>query len=182
MCMQPSGVRPYQRWHWAGDEIVHEPAIPASRILPGTRQRKYPIDIRQFLSIEGNAVIRAHLRALLDSLAPQEQQLFTSRRSGAFDFRTRKVVQYLGTQVKYKQRSSRIIDDWCFPEETLALKEGDCEDLAFLLASLLEASGISGYCLRVALGAIEEHAKAGDRKSTRLNSSHIQKSRMPSSA
>ena len=29
---------------------------------------------------------------------------------------------------------------------------------------------------------VERHSEAGDRKSTRLNSSHIQKSRMPSSA
>lgn len=154
--MQPSGVRPCQRWHWAGDEIVYEPAIPASRILPGTRTRKYPIDVRQFLSIEDNAVIRKHLRALVNSLEPKEREQFTARRPGSFDFRSRKVLDYIRTHFRYR-RSGRTIDDWCFPEETLALKGGDCEDLAFVLATLLEASGISSYCLRVALGIITEH-------------------------
>jgi hypothetical protein len=42
-----------------------------------------------------------------------------------------------------------------FPDETLTLKRGDCEDRAFLLASLLLASGISSYNVRVALGKVK---------------------------
>jgi len=40
----------------------------------------------------------------------------------------------------------------------LALKGGDCEDFAFVIATMLEASGISSYCIRVALGSIVEHS------------------------
>lgn len=156
MCMQPNKIRPFQKWHWAGDEIVYEPIIPASRILPGTRTRQYPIDIRQFLSIQGNAVIRKHIQIIYDSLSPEDQRLFTSRQRGAFDFRVRKVLNYVRSNLRYK-RTGRSIDDWCFPEETLALKGGDCEDLSFVIATMLEASGISAYCLRVALGFIVEH-------------------------
>ena len=156
MCMQPNKIRPYQKWHWAGDEIVYEPVIPASRILPGTRTRKYPIDIRQFLSIQGNAVIREHIRRIYESLDLEDREVFNSRRRGAFDFRARKILNYIRTYLKYRP-TGRTIDDWCFPEETLALKGGDCEDLAFVIATMLEASGISTYCVRVALGLIVEH-------------------------
>jgi hypothetical protein len=50
---------------------------------------------------------------------------------------------------------------WCdiFPDETLSLKLGDCEDRAFLLASLMIASGISSYNIRVALGKVKISAK-----------------------
>ena len=46
-----------------------------------------------------------------------------------------------------------------------------------LLNTLLEAQNI---CLKGRL--VDEHKNAVDRKSTRLNSSHIEESRMPSSA
>jgi len=155
MCFQSTSVRSIQRYHWAGDEIVHEPIIPASRTIAGTRKRSYPIDIREYLSTEGNAVIRGHLRALVQELSPAEQARFSSERVGSFDFRVQAVCDYLGRTVRY-QASGRAFDEWRFPDETLAAGGGDCEDLAFALAALLEASGISGYCLRVALGTFSQ--------------------------
>jgi hypothetical protein len=149
-------VRPYQRWHWAGDEIVHDPVIPASRVVPGTDKKHYPIDIREYLSIEGNAVIRHKLRALVRGLKGTGKARFLSRQRGAFDFRARTVAAYVGG-LSYIP-AGRGFDHWLFPEETLANGGGDCEDLAFLLAALLEASGISAYCIRVALGSIIDHS------------------------
>ncbi len=156
MCMQFTGVRPYQRWHWAGDEIVYDPIVPASRTIPGTKRARYPIDIRQYVSIEGNAVIRGALTELRESLPPGGQTLFGSRQPGAFDFRARSIAEFVSRRIAYR-RSTRQLDQWLFPEETLALRRGDCEDLAFLLAALLEASGVSSFCLRVALGIIVDH-------------------------
>ena len=43
-------------------------------------------------------------------------------------------------------------DFWLFPDESLSLALGDCEDSAILLATLLIAAGISRYCVRVVLG------------------------------
>lgn len=106
MCMQVTGVRPYQRWHWGGDEIVYDPIIPASRTVPGTKRARYPIDIRQYLSIEGNAVIRGALSKLQDGLSLKEQTRFGSRQPGAFDFRARKVVEFVGSRIRYR-RSAR---------------------------------------------------------------------------
>jgi len=155
MCLQPTSVSSIQRYHWGGDEIVHEPIIPASRTIARTRQRSYPIDIREYLSTESNAVIRAHLRALVKGLGPAEQALFGSGAAGSFDFRMQAVCDYVSQQLRY-QKTGRGFDEWRFPDETLAAGGGDCEDLAFALAALLEASGISAYCLRVALGSFTQ--------------------------
>ncbi len=152
--MQATAVRPYQRWHWAGDEIVNEPVVPASRVVPGTTRKRYPIDIREYLSTAGNAVVRDALRRLVRGLKPAEKARLYSRRPGAFDFRAATVASFVG-RMRYLP-VGRAFDNWLFPEETLANGGGDCEDLAFLLAALLEASGISAYCLRVALGSITD--------------------------
>jgi hypothetical protein len=155
MCMQTTHVRPYQRWNWAGDEIVHNTAIPASRMLPGGKRKNYPIDIREYLSIEDNAVIRYHLDTLMKEQPASVRSDFASRNAGSFDLRSLKVTEYM-SRFHYRWAARRF-DEWLFPEETLALGGGDCEDLAFLLASLLESSGISPYCLRVALGSVIKH-------------------------
>ncbi len=153
MCMQTSQVRPYQKWHWAGDEIVPDPIIPASRVVPGTKRTRYPIDIREYLSIEGNAVVRRELHGLLEGLNAADRARFFSRQAGSFDFRADQVRGRLG-RLRYR-RSTRRFDTWQFPDETLACGGGDCEDLAFLFAALLQAAGISDYCLRVALGSVQ---------------------------
>jgi hypothetical protein len=157
MCWQTTGIRPYQRWHWMGDEIVYDPVIPASRTIPGTKRVRYPIDIRQYLSISENAVIRGALETLRKGLSPHEQARFSTRKPGDFDLRARCVTAFISRTVAY-QRSGRRFDQWRFPEETLALGRGDCEDRAFLLAALLEASGISSTCLRVAFGSLVDYS------------------------
>jgi hypothetical protein len=151
--MQMTGVRPYQKWHWAGDEIVHDAVIPAARRIPNTRRRSYPIDIRGFLSIESNAVLRQALHRIIDRLTAEDARRFFDRQPGSFDFRARAVKKFFSEEVRYI-RSARGFDEWLFPEETLARGGGDCEDLAFLLAALLEHSGISRTCIRVALGRL----------------------------
>lgn len=164
MCLQASRVQPYQRWRWAGDEIVPDAIVPARRRIPGTRRSGYDVDIREFLSIEGDAVVRKHLEAAVSRLPVAEQALFRSRRPGAFDFRVRAVLDYLGRRLGYRRARSRSPDAWLFPAETLSLRQGDCEDLAFVLVAMLEASGISPYCLRVALGSVVFHGRRGSRR------------------
>jgi hypothetical protein len=154
--MQMTGLRAYQKWHWAGDEIVHDAVIPAARRIPNTRRQSYPIDIRGFLSIESNAVLRHALQRITGRLTAEEARRFSDRRAGSFDFRARAIQRFLSEEVRYI-RSARGFDEWLFPEETLARGGGDCEDLAFLLAALLEESGISRTCIRVALGRLVDH-------------------------
>ncbi|MCL5096582.1 MAG: hypothetical protein M1608_03415, partial [Candidatus Omnitrophica bacterium] len=147
MCLQTTQVRPYQKWHWAGDEIVHDTIIPASRYVPDTRPKKrFDIDIREYLSIAGNAVVRRELRNLIDGLPADGQNRFFIGAQGNFDFRADKITQHFG-RLKYIP-VGRGFDTWMFPDETLARGGGDCEDLAFLMAALLESAGISQFCIR----------------------------------
>jgi hypothetical protein len=154
--MQMTGLRPYQKWHWAGDEIVYDAVIPAARRIPNTKRRIYPIDIRGFLSIESNAVLRHALHQMIGRLTAEDARRFFDRKPGSFDFRAQVVKEFLSAEVRYI-RSARGFDEWLFPEETLARGGGDCEDLAFLLAALLEESGISRTCIRVALGRLIDY-------------------------
>ncbi|MBZ5512717.1 MAG: hypothetical protein LAN70_16335 [Acidobacteriia bacterium] len=157
--MQPNDVRPYQKWHWAGDQIAYDTIIPASRAVPGTRKRWYPIDIREYLTTQGNAVIRKAVREIVGELNKSDQAKFLSEAPGSFDFRADAVVEYT-SRLEYRPLGRRF-DQWLFPDETLAVQGGDCEDLAFLLAALLEATGISSYCIRVALGRVTHHDISG---------------------
>lgn len=158
MCMQKSAVRPYQKWRWGGDEIAYSPVIPAARRVAGSRRRGYPIDIREYLSIDGNAVVRRWLeQEVLGKLRKAEQLRFLFRSRGAFDFRAETIRQAMG-RLRYRP-GGRGFDAWLFPDETLHVGGGDCEDLAFVLAALLAASGISPDCVRVALGKIVDHSR-----------------------
>ena len=94
--------------------------------------------------------------------------LITSDEEGPSINGTRKVVEYL------QERKIRI--DWCLVGEPCSEdKIGDVikNGRRGSLGANLRIHGIQGHV------AYPQHA---DRKSTRLNSSHIQKSRMPSSA
>lgn len=162
MCLQVSSVLPWQAWNWSGDEIIHKPVVPACRPIPRTGQR-YPIDIREFLTTANNAVVSDTLGRLVKTLPPAERALFRSHSRGSFDFRTDQIVQFLGTlrYLKSYNKTRYCPDAWLFPDETLAQGGGDCEDLAFLLAALLMAAGVSNYCIRVALGSLLIHLPRG---------------------
>ncbi|MBI3856088.1 MAG: transglutaminase domain-containing protein, partial [Planctomycetes bacterium] len=168
--MRTTAVRPYQKWSWAGDRIVEKPLIPNARMLPaitgrrpGYTRKKFDVDARQFLSIEDDTVIQTELLAMIDALKPEEQLVFGSRLRGAFDFRTRQVLQYLEGRLKYYP-SGKTFDPWLFPGETFARGGGDCEDLAFALYGMLRAAGISDYCLRVVFGRVKQENRALGRK------------------
>ncbi|MGO8928980.1 MAG: hypothetical protein ACLQU3_19100 [Limisphaerales bacterium] len=162
MCLQVSSVLPWHDWNWSGDEIIHKPVIPACRPIPRTGQR-YPIDIREYLTTANNAVVSDRLTGLVKASPPAEQALFRSHSRGSFDFRTDKIAQFFGTlrYLKSYNKTRYCPDAWLYPDETLAQGGGDCEDLAFLLAALLMAAGVSNYCIRVALGSLLIHVPRG---------------------
>ncbi len=157
MCLQTSLVKPWDSWNWEGDEIVHLPIVPAKRPIPGSRTNKgYPIDIREYLTTTNNAVVGERLRRVIDALPYSDQARFRSKTAGSFDYRADTILASFG-DLSYRSRANVAAgcpDAWLYPDETLAQGGGDCEDLAFLLAALLMAAGISSYCVRVALGSL----------------------------
>ena len=155
MCMSKSSIGSWHSWNWSGDEIVPRPIIPACRTIPGTR-RRYSIDVREFLTTRNNAIVGEALAGILHRLPLAEQGQFRSHDPGSFDFRVDRIVEFVAT-LRYR-RAANVAqgcpDAWLFPDETLTQGGGDCEDLAFLLAALLGAAGVSPYCFRVALGEL----------------------------
>jgi hypothetical protein len=157
MCLQTSLITPWDDWNWNGDEIVHLPIVPASRPIPGYKAKKlYPIDIREYLTTTNNAVVGARLTKIIKKLPDNDQVHFRSHSKNSFDFRADTILESF-RDLRYRPNGNITAgcpDAWLYPDETLAQGGGDCEDLAFLLAALLMAAGISGYCVRVALGSL----------------------------
>jgi hypothetical protein len=160
MCLLQSSVQGIEKWNWDGDVIIHNTTLPSSRPVagkPAARRWQYDTDIREFLVSEHNSVVQ---RTLMEDIPGYIRELpygsidkFRSRNEGAFDYRAFVLSSFISDRIYY--RHSGGMDPWQFPAETLCLKHGDCEDRAFLLASLLLASGISAYNVRVALGRVE---------------------------
>ena len=157
MCFRTSLVKSWNDWNWNGDEIVHLPIVPASRPIPGSKTKKrYSIDIREYLTSTNNAVVGEKLSAIIKKLPATEQSLFRSHSRNSFDFRVDTILESFA-ELRYLSKANltdRCPDAWLYPDETLSQGGGDCEDLAFLLAALLVSAGISGYCVRVALGSL----------------------------
>jgi hypothetical protein len=152
MCLATSNVKGVTQWNWEGDTIIHDPVIVAYRKVPGTSKR-YDIDIRGFIASKDNAVLSKIVKSMASGMSADERALFYSHEKQSFDFRMRAITGLISQSIAYK-KGPRSFDYWMFPEETLRNGGGDCEDRAFLLASLLLASGISSYSVRVALGKI----------------------------
>ncbi len=154
MCFASSNVTNLERWNWDGDVIVHQPIVPSGRRVVGVRsKRSYNIDVREYLTSMHNAVMQQvvrekiplYLRKCHGSVAR-----FDARKQGSFDYRAATITNFVADNIAYQAGKGR--DPWQFPDETLAIEAGDCEDRAFLLASLLLAAGISPYNVRVAFG------------------------------
>lgn len=168
MCLQETKVTGLDRWNWDGDIILFDAVLPSGRPTVAAPHKPYAMDVREYVATENNAVIR---HTLVKDVAAwmrrkkMSKALFTKRGKGAFDYRVHVLTNFVSQRIRYQARKGR--DPWQYPEETLALGSGDCEDIAFVLTSLLLASGISPYNLRVALGSIV--ADTGGGQSTRFD-------------
>ncbi|MGD2066403.1 MAG: transglutaminase domain-containing protein [Candidatus Bathyarchaeota archaeon] len=72
------------------------------------------------------------------------------------------IYSWVGENIIYEFDSdiNGVADYWQFPHETLDLKTGDCEDQAFLLASLVRATGVEAEDIFVALGMVNNQGHA----------------------
>jgi hypothetical protein len=158
MCLETTNIIGLSNWNWEGDHIVHECIVPSSRPVVGFQgNRKYDIDVREFLVTERNEImkktIHEDIKTHLLSQPGGDWEFFVSRKTGSFDYRADVIRTFVSETISYKAKSGR--DPWLFPDETLFVKKGDCEDRAFVIASLLIASGVSAYNVRVALGKVK---------------------------
>lgn len=154
MCFANSRVNGLRRWNWDGERIIHDSIVPSSRPVVMQQTGGYDIDVREFLVSKDNAIMRRTLegdiRKFIEKLDGASWELFLSRQPGSFDLRAYVITEFVSKKVEY--RLTEGLDPWQFPDETLSLLSGDCEDRALLIASMLLASGISSFNVRVALG------------------------------
>jgi len=134
---------------WAGSRILFHTVIPSKRRVIGNEDILIPTDLREWIT----PVDSQEIRQVIDNL-----ELPHSKTSGDFDKRAMALWQYVAANITYRpdEIGQRKPDFWQFPAETLAMGKGDCEDCAFLLASLLLASGISPFCVRVVFGVVTD--------------------------
>ena len=144
-----SESRDVEQYDWAGSRIIYNTEIPSKRRVIGNEDVLIPTDLREWIAPVDSQVIRK----VIASLA-----LPHTKKPGEFDKRAWAVWKYIAENIEYiaDEASQRKVDFWQFPSETLALGKGDCEDCAFLLASLLLTSGISPFCVRVVLGVLTD--------------------------
>ncbi|MHB8883078.1 MAG: transglutaminase-like domain-containing protein [Thermodesulfovibrionales bacterium] len=136
---------------WEGDLIIQDTRIRHKRFVIGAPQKQISMDIRAWISFDDDIVMKEILKKLRD-----QEALPSSKDPGDFDRRAGIIWNYVATSIEYVHDTGEYKegDFWFFPSETFALRKGDCEDSTFLLASLLIASGISPFCVRVALGEV----------------------------
>lgn len=164
MCLETSAKRNISQWNWDGDYIVHKCIVPSSRPVVGfTRTHHYDIDAREFLVTSRNEVMRrtvdVDIKAFVEQREADGWEWFQSRERGSFDYRASVIKEFVSDHIRYEHTGRR--DPWQFPDETVAVRSGDCEDRALLIASLMIAVGISSYNVRVALGKMRFWDKNG---------------------
>lgn len=167
MCLIQSNIRGIADWNWDGDVIVYGPIVPSSRPVVGHKSgNEYDIDVREFLVTENNALIKKTLREEISeyekNLPGGNQRIFKEKDITSFDYRAFVVSSYVSENISYQLKKGT--DPWQFPDETLHLKSGDCEDRAFLIASLMIGAGISPYNIRIALGKINIFPKSSQNR------------------
>lgn len=164
MCLETIAKRNISQWNWDGDYIVHKCIVPSSRPVVGfARTHQYDIDVREFLVSSRNEVMRRtidkDIMEFVKEKAADGWELFQSRDRGSFDYRASVIKEFVSEHIRYEHTGTR--DPWQFPDETVAVQSGDCEDRALLIASLMIAVGISSYNVRVALGKMKFWDKQG---------------------
>lgn len=143
------------RYNWAGDIIRRDTIINDKRTVLGYPDIFIPTDIRQWIRPQRNEAMKETLDHIstLPSLIDKSEGSFDKRAFLIWNY----VISY--TIYVYDKEAQGLADFWQFPEETLTIGKGDCEDSSWLLASLLLASGISPFCVRVCIGTIYQEGK-----------------------
>jgi len=136
------------RYNWAGDIIVRDTIVSNKRAVVGYKDKLIPTDIREW--------IRGPENENLSKALSEINGLPKEKTAGSFDERAILIWEYVAKKITYvhDKEAHGMVDMWMFPEEVLALGKGDCEDSANALCSLLLASGISPFCVRVVLGTV----------------------------
>ncbi len=137
---------------WEGRNLLMDTIVHRKRIVSRHDEpiRYCPFDVRQFLMPPEDEVMgktwerlaRAH-RASLEHTTGSHRHYIKAKA----------VWNHVVEHIHYHSEQESH-DRWQFPQETLQLGHGDCEDKSFLCASLLVAAGIPADRVRVVVGIL----------------------------
>jgi hypothetical protein len=138
-------------YHWAGQTVLSDTVLDHKRTVAGRNGGTLPckFDIRRWVlppddDLMGDTWQRIAVRHRKHLAAAPTRALDDLKAKAVWHF----AIEHIEFAGDYGP------DFWQLPPETLALGHGDCEDQAFLTASLLLAAGIPHEQVRVALGAL----------------------------
>ncbi len=135
-------------YQWDGTRILQKnTSLVEARFVLGHLSVPVVTDLREWIASSDHEEIHRVVKSL---------DLPNDRSAGSFDRRARLVWEWIAREIRYVDDlgSTGTREFWQFPSETIALQQGDCEDSAVLLATLLLAAGISPFCVRVVIGEV----------------------------
>ena len=141
-------------YQWDGTRILQKTtSLVEARFVLGHPSVAVVTDLREWIASGDHEEIQRVVKNL---------SLPDDRRTGSFDRRARLVWEWIAREITYVDDlgSNGTREFWQFPSETIALRQGDCEDSSVLLATLLLAAGISPFCVRVVIGLVTQDGSA----------------------
>lgn len=140
-----------QLFEWCGSTRLRHTIMRSKRNVSAAEgEIDCAWDLKRWVFPPQDDVLRAAWHKLSQPYAAYLREFPRSARASAV---ARIVWRFLFEEITFSPEADGA-DFWQFPPETLALRSGDCEDQAFLAASLLLAAGIRRDDVRVVIGAL----------------------------
>lgn len=139
-------------YYWGGRRRLEDSVLRRKRVISpsdGAEPVYCPWDVRHWVLPGDDCYMREVWREIADS----HQRDFSSSQARQSDLSAKVIWHFVVEKIEYV-KDEEGFDFWQFPQETLGLKQGDCEDKSFLMASLLLAAGIPEGRVRVTVGAM----------------------------
>jgi transglutaminase-like putative cysteine protease len=154
--------QPESLYFWEGARPLANAVVHRKRyaLAPGREHCYCPFDLRRWVTPPEDELLAIAWRQIaavysthLSLSGPQAAAPAELAQDPHDDAKAMIVWHYVVEHIRYT-RENHGYDFWQFPPETLQLRSGDCEDKAFLCASLLLAAGIPTDRVRVAIGVL----------------------------
>ena len=152
---------PGDLYYWGGRRRLENPILRRKRVISsfdGEKPVYCPWDIRRWI-LPGND---SYMVEVWQEIAAAHRRDFETSHARQADLSAKAIWHFVVEKIRYIN-DDKGFDFWQFPQETINLEQGDCEDKSFLVASLLLAAGIPEDRVRVTVGAMHNE-KNGQQK------------------
>jgi hypothetical protein len=157
------GTAMTKQYDWAGSTIIFDTYIEHLRwiakdpvtdnVADGNPNLYVRTDLRDLIAPADNWEMKAIVNLMID-----REGLPIKRERGLFDARALICWRWLKRTIILTKDAANQ-DFWQRPAETFTRTRGDCDDNSLLLASMLLATGISPYHVRVTVGFVTDPIK-----------------------